>query len=137
MGFITVLKYYSSDASLGALLYLMTFIYGAIVWFIIAGLVTSVGVIIDVYLNERERLGKVIVFPFFVTAVGLILYGASVYILSISGVPEFLLATSTAGSYITSSTIIGLLSAVAGVIVQYVVNKRLSDREKQRIIEVI
>jgi putative membrane protein len=137
MGFITVLKYYSSDASLGAILYLMTFIYGAIVWFIIAGLVTSVGVIIDVYLNERERLGKVIVFPFFVTAVGLILYGASVYILSISGVPEFLLATSTAGSYITSSTIMGLLSAVAGVIVQYVVNKRLSDREKQRIIEVI
>jgi putative membrane protein len=137
MGFITVLKYYSSDASLGVLLYLMTFIYGAIVWFIIAGLVTSVGVIIDVYLNERERLGKVIVFPFFVTAVGLILYGASVYILSISGVPEFLLATSAAGSYITYSTIIGLLSAVAGVIVQYAVNKRLSDREKQRIIEVI
>jgi putative membrane protein len=137
MGFISVLKYYSSDGSLGVLLYLMTFIYGAIVWFIVAGLVTSVGVIIDVYLNEREGLGKVIVFPFFVTAVGLILYGASVYILSISGVPEFPLPMSAAGMYIMYSTILGLVSAVAGVIVQYVINKKMAEKQKQGIIEVI
>ena len=137
MGFITVLKYYSSDGSLGLLLYLMTFIYGAIVWLIVAGLVVSVGVLIDVYLNEPERMGKVVVFPFFVTAVGLILYGSSVYILSISGVPEFPLATSATGSYIMYSTLVGLISAVCGVIVQYYVNKKLSEKQKQRIIEVI
>jgi putative membrane protein len=137
MGFLTVLKYYSSDGSLGVLLYLMTFIYGAIVWLIVAGLVTSVGVIIDVYLNEREGLGKVIVFPFFVTAVGLILYGASVYILSISGVPEFSLQMNAAGMYIMYSTILGLMSAVAGVVVQYVINKKMAEKQKQRIIEVI
>jgi len=137
MGFITVLKYYSSDGSLGILLYLMTFIYGAIVWLIVAGLVVSIGVFIDVYSNEPERLGKVVVFPFFVTAVGLILYGASVYILSISGVPEFHLATSTAGSYIMYSTLAGLISAVCGVVVQYFVNKKIADKQKQRIIEVI
>ena len=137
IGFITVLKYYSSDGSLGILLYLMTFIYGAIVWLIVAGLVLSIGVFIDVYSNEPERLGKVVVFPFFVTAVGLILYGASVYILSISGVPEFLLATSTAGSYIMYSTLAGLISAVCGVVVQYFVNKKMADKQKQRIIEVI
>ncbi|MFA5415501.1 MAG: DUF373 family protein [Methanoregula sp.] len=137
MGFLTVLKYYAADGSFGVLLYLMTFIYGAIVWFIVAGLVTSVGIIIDVYLNERERLGKVIVFPFFVTAVGLILYGASVYILSVSGVSEFSLQLSAAGRYIMYSTILGLASAVAGVIVQYVINKKMAEREKQRIIEVI
>ena len=57
----------------------MTFIYGSIEWFIVAGLVTSIGLIIDVYANERESLGKVIVFPFFVIALGFILYGASVY----------------------------------------------------------
>jgi putative membrane protein len=137
MGFITVLKYYSSDASFGILLYPMTFIYGAIVWLIVAGLVVSVGVLIDVYLNEPERMGKVVVFPFFVTAVGLILYGASVYILSLSGVPEFPLTTSAAGSYIMYSTLVGLISAVGGVIVQYYVNKKLSEKQKQRIIEVI
>ncbi|MCX6688105.1 MAG: DUF373 family protein [Methanoregula sp.] len=137
MGFLTVLKYYTTDGSLGLLLYLMTFIYGAIVWLIIAGLVTSVGIIIDVYLNEREGLGKVIVFPFFVTAVGLILYGASVYILSISGVPEFPLPTGAAGMYILYSTVFGLISAVAGVIVQYALNKKMAEKQKQGIIEVI
>ena len=136
-GFITVLKYYSSDGSLGILLYLMTFIYGAIGWLIVAGLVLSIGVFIDVYSNEPERMGKVVVFPFFVTAVGLILYGASVYILSISGVPEFPLTTSTAGSYIMYSTLAGLISAVCGVVVQYFVNKKIADKQKQRIIEVI
>ncbi len=137
MGFITVLKYYSSDGSLGLLLYLMTFIYGAIVWLIVAGLVVSIGVFIDVYSNEPERLGKVVVFPFFVTAVGLILYGASVYILTISGVPEFPLSTGTAGNYILYSTVAGLIAAISGVIIQYYVNKKLSEKQKQRIIEVI
>ena len=89
VGFINVLKFYSTDSSLGLVLYLMTFIYGSIEWLIVAGLVTSVGVIIDVYANEREGLGKVIVFPFFVIALGFILYGASVYIISVSAVPDF------------------------------------------------
>ncbi|MFA5212872.1 MAG: hypothetical protein WC406_06045, partial [Methanoregula sp.] len=69
--------------------------------------------------------------------VGLILYGASVYILSVSGVSEFSLQLSAAGRYIMYSTILGLASAVAGVIVQYVINKKMAEREKQRIIEVI
>ncbi len=70
VGFINVLKFYSTDSSLGLVLYLMTFIYGAVEWLIVAGLITSVGVIMDVYANEREGLGKVIVFPFFVIALG-------------------------------------------------------------------
>ena len=108
VGFINVLKFYSTDGSLGLLLYLMTFIYGSIEWFILAGLVTSVGVIIDVYANEREGLGKVIVFPFFVIAIGFILYGASVYIISVSGVPDFPLTPDEAAKNILYSTIIGI-----------------------------
>jgi hypothetical protein len=60
-----------------------------------------------------------------------------VYILSISGVPEFPLTTSTAGSYIMYSTLAGLISAVCGVAIQYFVNKKMADKQKQRIIEVI
>ena len=81
MGFVKMLEFYSTDETMGILIYLMTFIYGAIEWLIIAGIIVSVGIIIDVYLNEREQLGKVIVFPFFVVALGLILYGASVYLI--------------------------------------------------------
>jgi putative membrane protein len=137
VGFINVLKFYSSDASLGLLLYLMTFIYGSIEWFIIAGLVTSVGVIIDVYANEREALGKVIVFPFFVIAVGFILYAASVYIISVSGVPDFPLTPEESAKNILYSTIIGVISAIIGVITQFFVNRKMAELRKQEIIEVI
>ncbi len=136
-GFINVLKYYSTDGSLGLLLYLMTFIYGSIEWFIFAGLVTSVGLIIDVYANEREALGKVIVFPFFVIALGFILYGASVYIISLSGVPDFPLTPDAASKNVLYSTIIGIISAIIGVITQFFVNRRMAELRKQEIIEVM
>ena len=136
-GFINVLKFYSTDSSMGLLLYLMTFIFGSIEWLVIAGLVTSVGIIIDVYTNEREGLGKVIVFPFFVVAIGFILYAASVYIISVSGLPDFTLTLDESTKYILYATIIGISSAIIGVIVQYIVNKRLSDLRKQEIIEVM
>jgi putative membrane protein len=137
-GFINILKYYSSDASLGILQYLMTFIFGSIEWLVVAGLVTSIGVIIDVYANERESLGKVIVFPFFVTALGLILYGASVYILAIvSSLPDFPLNAIVAQSAIMYSTVIGIISAVIGVVIQYFVNKKMTELRKQEIIEVM
>jgi len=137
VGFINVLKFYSTDGSLGLLLYLMTFIYGSIEWFILAGLVTSVGVIIDVYANEREALGKVIVFPFFVIALGFILYAASVYIISVSGVPDFPLTPDVTAKNILYSTIIGISSAIIGVITQFFVNRRMAELRKQEIIEVI
>jgi putative membrane protein len=137
VGFINVLKFYSTDGSLGLLLYLMTFIYGSIEWFIVAGLVTSIGVIIDVYANEREALGKVIVFPFFVVALGFILYAASVYIISVSGVPDFPLTSDVAAKNILYSTIIGISSAIIGVITQFFVNRRMAELRKQEIIEVI
>ncbi|HUT37956.1 MAG TPA: DUF373 family protein [Methanoregula sp.] len=136
-GFTNVLKFYSTDGSLGLLLYLMTFIYGSIEWLIIAGLVTSVGIIIDVYANEREGLGKVIVFPFFVIALGFILYGTSVYIILVSGVPDFPLTPDISQKYILYSTVIGIISAIVGVIVQFFVNKKLSELRKQEIIEVM
>jgi putative membrane protein len=136
-GFINVLKYYSTDESLGLVNYLMTFLYGSVEWLIVAGLVTSVGVIIDVYNNERENLGKVIVFPFFVTAIGLILYGASVFLLSANAVPDFPMTGEIASRYILYSTLGGIIAAISGVLIQYFVNKKLSEQRKQEIIEVI
>jgi len=137
VGFINVLKFYSTDNSLGLVLYLMTFIYGSIEWLIVAGLVTSVGIIIDVCANEREVLGKVIVFPFFVIALGFILYGASVYIISVSGVPDFPLTADVSAKNILTYTVIGIISAIVGVIVQYFVTKKMAELLKQEIIEVM
>nr|WP_320160648.1 DUF373 family protein [uncultured Methanoregula sp.] len=137
VGFINVLKYYSTDGSLGLVMYLMTFLYGSVEWLIVAGLVTSVGIIIDIYSNERENLGKVIVFPFFVTAIGLILYGASVYILSVSAVPDFPLTGDMASKYVLYATLGGIISAIAGVLIQLFVNKKMAELRKQEIIEVM
>jgi len=137
VGFINVLKYYSNDMSFGIVNYLMTFVFGAVEWLIVAGLVTSVGIIIDVYSNERENLGKVIVFPFFVTAIGLILYGASVFILSGSTIPDFPVTGEAVSRYVLFSTIGGIVSAISGVIIQIAINKKMAEQRKQEIIEVM
>ena len=137
VGFINILKYYSTDSSHGLVIYLMTFIYGAIEWLIFAGLVLSIGVIIDVYQNDLQNLGKVIVFPFFVTAIGLLLYAASIYLISIQGVPDFPLSSETISQYILWDTIAGIAAAVAGVLIQNFVNKKIAEQQKQEIIEVI
>jgi len=136
-GFFTVLQYYASDGSLGLVLYLMTFIFGAIEWLVIAGLVMSVGIIIDVFSNERGNLGKVIVFPFFVTAIGFILYGASVYLISWSGVPEFPVSVDLAYTTIFQSTVAGIITAIVGVIIQFFINRKMAEQQKQEIIEII
>jgi putative membrane protein len=136
-GFLNILKYYSTDGSLGLVLYLMTFIFGAVEWLIIAGLVLSIGIIIDVYSNERENLGKVIVFPFFVTAIGLILYAASVFLISMSSVPDFPLTANAATTNVFYSTIAGIGTAIVGVVIQFFINRRMTEQRKQEIIEVM
>jgi putative membrane protein len=116
----------------------MLFIYGGVWWLLTAGLVMSAGIIIDVYSNERESLGKVIVYPFFILAIGLILFAASVYILSVfSGITELPLAGDMGAKDIFYSTSLGILSAITGVVIQFFVNKKMAELSKQEIIEVI
>ena len=136
-GSFNILKYYATDEGLGLILYLMAFIYGAIEWFILAGLIMSVGIIIDVYANERGGLGKVIVFPFFVTAIGIILYGASIFLLTMSGVPDFPVAPDEAYTMLFQCTIAGIITAIIGVLVQFFINRKMLAQRKQEIIEVI
>ncbi|MCK9580996.1 MAG: DUF373 family protein [Methanoregula sp.] len=136
-GFFNVLKYYTTDGSLGLVLYLMTFIFGAVEWLVIAGLVLSVGIIIDVYSNERENLGKVIVFPFFVAAIGLILYGASVFLIAMNEIPDFPFSADSAYTSIFQATVAGIATAIVGVVIQFFINRRIIEQRKQEIIEVI
>ena len=134
-GFLTILQYYSTDY--GVLYFLMVFIFGAIGWLIAGGIVMSVGIIIDVYVNERDRLGKVIVFPFFVTAIGLILYCASLFYLPIKEISHFPLTAEEAATQIVYLAIAGIISAISGVIIQFFINRKLAGLRKQEIIEII
>ncbi|MFA6333818.1 MAG: hypothetical protein WCX22_12770, partial [Methanoregula sp.] len=69
--------------------------------------------------------------------IGLLLYAASLYLISFQGVQDFPLTSETISKYILWSTIVGIVSAVAGVLTQYFVNKKMADQRKQEIIEVI
>jgi putative membrane protein len=134
-GFLTILKYYSTDY--GVLYFLMLFFFGAIWWLIAAGLVMSIGIIIDVYVNEREGLGKVIVFPFFITAIGFILYCASLFNLPIKEIPNFPLTPDVVATEVVYFAIAGIIAAILGLLIQYIINKKMADLRKQEIIEVI
>jgi hypothetical protein len=55
----------------------------------------------------------------------------------VSGLPDFPLTMTEAGNYILYSTIIGLSSAITGVLMQYFINKKLAEQRRQEIIEVL
>ena len=126
LGLISFLNYYTS---LDIFFQVMAFIYGAITWFTAAGLVASVGKIIDVFLNEREVIPRVVALPFFVLAIGTIAYGASIYILSIGDIAHFPITTDVGVKYIIFATIGGLFCALFGVYLQSFLDRWGDDRE--------
>jgi len=126
LGLISLLDYYTAS---GIFFQILTFIYGAIAWFTAAGLVASVGKIIDVFLNEREAIRRVVALPFFVLAIGVIAYGASIYILSISEIPRFPIADDAGVKYIIFTTIGGLFCAFFGVYLQSLLGRWGDERE--------
>ncbi|HOT04475.1 MAG TPA: DUF373 family protein [Methanolinea sp.] len=134
MGLMSLLVYYTE---IGLLLYFLIFMYGAILWLALAGVVSSIGIIIDNYFYDRIGLAKVIVFPFFIGAVGLITYGACIYAISMNNIPDFPYSTSTAVQYIFYGTLGGLICALSGIGIQYMVNKYLASDESGEIIEVV
>ena len=134
LGLMNVLLYYTET---GYLLYFLIFVYGAVLWIALAGIVSSFGIIIDNFFHDREGLAKVIVFPFFIGAVGLIAYGASIYAITMNNIPDFPFTTATALQYILFGTIGGLVCAFAGVAVQYFINRYLEEHSGPEIIELI
>jgi putative membrane protein len=79
----------------------------------------------------------VVVFPFFVTAIGLILYCASLFTLPVKEMSNFIFTPETAAAQIVFYAIAGIVSAISGVIIQFIINRKLSELRKQEIVEVI
>lgn len=134
LGLMTILIYY---AEVGILLYVLIFVYGAVLWLTLAGIVASTGIVIDTFFHDRPSLAKVIIFPFFIGAVGLITYGASIYALAVSNVPDFPFSTTNAITYMLFGTIGGLICAFAGVGMQYLINRYISVHETLEMIELV
>jgi putative membrane protein len=134
MGLMDILLYYTEA---GILLYILLFVYGSVLWFGLAGIVASVGIVIDNYFHDRSGLSRVIVFPFFIGAVALISYGASTYAIAVSNVPNFPTDAASALSYILYGTIGGLIVVFAGIAIRHMITRYIEPPEGAEIIELI
>jgi putative membrane protein len=123
LGSASVLEYYNSEFSMGIFLYVISFLYGSIGWFTASGVIITLGKVTDAYLNDPAALPRTVVLPFFITAIGLITFGASVYTLSVSNLLTFPVTPSQGSQVITLSLVGGLLVALAGVYLQSVIGK--------------
>ncbi|MDD1668962.1 MAG: DUF373 family protein [Methanomicrobiales archaeon] len=123
LGSASVFENYTSEFSMGIFLYLVSFLYGSIGWFTASALIVTAGNVIDAYMNDPPTLQKTIVLPFFVGAIGLIVYGASIYSLSISNLLTFPYTPSQGSQAITISVIGGLLVALVGVYIHSVIGR--------------
>jgi putative membrane protein len=127
LGLMSILEHYTSDVLFGPLLYILTFVYGAVLWITLGGVVASVGIVIDNFFYERDQLAKVIVFPFFIGAIGLIAYGAIIYVLSLSNVADFPYTQDTALQFITFGILGGMICIFAGVGLQRYINRWIDE----------
>jgi putative membrane protein len=123
LGSASVFENYTSEFSMGIFLYVITFLYGSIGWFTASALIVTAGKVIDTYLNDPPGLQRTVVLPFFVGAIGLIAYGASVYTLSVSNLLNFPYTPSQGSQFITLSVVGGLLVALIGVYFQSAIGR--------------
>ncbi len=110
-GFGLLWNFYNNPIKVGYLILLTAFIYGAIWWIVGAGVFIGLGKFLDGYL-ENKLHARYVVYPFFILAMGLIIWGGSVFILSFhegfdvsrSDAPVYL------GGAITGAIIISLIA---------------------------
>ncbi|MGZ4862876.1 MAG: DUF373 family protein [Halobacteriota archaeon] len=107
----------------GGVLTAAVFINTAAWWFVAAGVIATIGRVIDAYLNDTKHVWRYVEFPFFILSTGLILWSASILILALGGKPVpvlnpadvLIIQTSRSIEIITGFQL--LLFSVAGAIV--------------------
>ncbi len=137
LGLMSILTHYTTEGTFGVLQYVLTFIYGGVLWMTLGGIIASFGIILDLFLYERNNLAKAVVYPFFISAIGLIVYGSSIYVTALSNVADFPYTPDTALATFFYITAGGLACAIAGVLVQRLMSRRMLREYPGSIIEVM
>lgn len=88
-GITTMIVHYMGGDQSSGLFMVLAFAYGAVPWWVSAGLVSSAGRLVDVWLGERGDISRVLLLPFVTLAIGLFVYGAAIYVLAVNRAPEF------------------------------------------------
>jgi len=131
-GLISIITNYPNAGNASLFYNMLTFLYGALLWFIIGALVASAGKFIDTIQNNIASLYKVYVSPFFIIAIGLILYGAVIYILTISPQEPFPISTTLGLTLFIVFTVVGLVLAFIGIYTRPLVQKKINAWMKKR-----
>lgn len=126
-GLMSIVTYYPVSGDAGLLYNIMTFLYGSIIWTMAGGLLAAGGKIMDYVQNERKALARMFVVPFFVMAVGMILYGAVIYFLSISPVESFPFNATEGIVAIILLPLAGLIIAFTGICYRPLVQRYVLD----------
>lgn len=134
-GIITTL---SLDFSIyGGVLTAAVFINTAAWWFVAAGVIATIGRVIDAYLNDTKHVWRYVEYPFFMLSTGLILWSASILILALGGKPVpvlnpadvLVIQTSRSIEIITGFQL--LMFSVAGAIVIALIGIAISTLVKR------
>jgi len=134
-GVITTL---SLDFSIyGGVLTAAVFINTAAWWFVAAGVIATIGRVIDAYLNDTKHVWRYVEYPFFMLSTGLILWSASILILALGGKPVpvlnpadiLVIQTSRSIEIITGFQL--LMFSVAGAIVIALIGIAISTLVKR------
>ena len=105
----------------------MVFIWGPVLWFTLAAITTSLGSIIDSFLYDRESLNRAVIFSFFLSAIGVLAFGGTSYILSSLNMKNFPVTPDLGVAYIIQGAIGGLICALVGIALQHMVYHWVED----------
>jgi putative membrane protein len=109
MGIVSFWEYYSRpDFFVGLIILIMIFINMSIWWYIIAGWIAIVGRMIDLHIEGKSAKGYY-AYLFFLFSFGLLLWGASTFILSVTPSIEEYSISSETGSNLLVLTIVGAI----------------------------
>ncbi len=132
-GLMSIVTYYPNTGDIGFIYNCMTFLFGSLLWFILAALVAVAGKIIDAVQNHHEVLYRLFVLPFFTIAIGLLGYGFVIYFLSISPMEPFPFTSTQGIIAIIGMTLSGLAIALLGIYLRPIFQKKMEAKYLARV----
>jgi putative membrane protein len=107
----------------------MIFVWSAVLWFTLAAITTSLGSVIDSFMYEKESLNRAVIFSFFLSAIGVLAFGGTSYILSSLNLRGFPVTPDLGVAYIIQWALGGLVCALVGIILQHMVYRWVEETD--------
>jgi putative membrane protein len=131
-GITTMIVHYMGGDQANGLFMVLAFAYGAIPWWVSAGLVSSAGRLVDVWLGERGEVWRVLLLPFLTLAAGLFVYGAAIYVLAVNRAPEFPILAEAALQYFAALALAAGVCLAIGLWLQHSARRSSGDGDARR-----